>query len=61
MWWAPTQVGIDPMYQYSLAWFATLFVRSITASEKSDDLGQRLDSINNHFMYALYISICRWG
>jgi dynein heavy chain len=33
--------GVDPMYQYSLAFFAALFVRVIEKSAKSDDLNTR--------------------
>ena len=33
--------GVDPMYQYSLAFFAQLFVRVIEKSAKSDNLETR--------------------
>jgi hypothetical protein len=52
--------GADPMYQYSLSWFIALFVRSIQASDKADDVSKRLAAINAHFTYALYQNICRW-
>ena len=34
--------NIDPMYQYSLAWYIGLFERAIDEAEKSDDLQARL-------------------
>lgn len=50
--------AIDPMYQYSLAWYINLFVRSIRGSEKSDDLTCRLGNINQDFTYSLYVNVC---
>ncbi|KAI5062354.1 hypothetical protein GOP47_0022893 [Adiantum capillus-veneris] len=51
--------NIDPMYQYSLPWFSSLFVTSITSSEKSTDLKQRLAIIHKYFLLVLYKNICR--
>ncbi|MCO5581018.1 hypothetical protein L7F22_034894 [Adiantum nelumboides] len=51
--------NVDPMYQYSLPWFSSLFVTSITSSEKSTDLKQRLAIIHKYFLLVLYKNICR--
>lgn len=47
------------MYQYSLNFFASLFKLTLENAEKSDDLKQRLDSLDTHFLYSLYCNICR--
>ena len=57
--------NIDPMYQYSLSWFISLFVRAIHSSKKDGkdeeepSLETRLDDINSYFTYSLYCNICR--
>jgi dynein heavy chain len=47
------------MYQYSLDFFKGLFVTAIMASEKSDDLDERLGFLNKEFLESLYRNICR--
>jgi len=51
--------NIDPMYQYSLDFFKNLFASAIMASEKSDDLEERLGFLNKEFLESLYRNICR--
>jgi dynein heavy chain len=50
---------IDPMYQFSLQWFQTLFGISVDQTEKSDDLETRLTYLADHFTMMLYQSVSR--
>jgi len=50
---------VDPMYQYSLAYFTDLFNRCIDQSEKSNDLEKRLEILRNNITYWVYLNICR--
>lgn len=49
---------IDPMYQYSLPWFISLFEASVAAADKDNQVSRRLEAIHGHFTYALYCNIC---
>ena len=49
---------IDPMYQYSLPWFISLFETSVAAAEKNSQVPKRLEAIHGHFTYALYCNVC---
>eukprot|EP00794_Sanderia_malayensis_P008808 gene8808-9750_t len=51
--------NIEPMYQYSLAWFINLYVMSIENSKKSSDLARRIDNLNDHFTQSIYSNVCR--
>ena len=50
---------VDPMYQYSLAYYAALFSRCIAESEKSNDLDARLTNIIDNATLVIYENICR--
>jgi dynein heavy chain len=51
--------AIEPMYQYSLAWFVALFEDTIAKANKARELSRRIDSLISHFQYSLYVQICR--
>lgn len=51
--------NIDPMYQYSLEWFLTIFLSSIAGAEKSEDVSERILHINDYFTFSLYSNVCR--
>ncbi|XP_059176982.1 dynein axonemal heavy chain 1-like [Physella acuta] len=51
--------NIDPMYQYSLEWFITIFLGGIAQAERADNIPQRIKNINNFFTFSLYTNVCR--
>ena len=48
--------SIDHMYQFSLCWFINLFCTSIDASDKSEELEERLMNIKEHFIKSLFFN-----
>jgi dynein heavy chain, axonemal len=50
--------SIEPVYQYSLAWFIALYKSSIAKSEKSRDIDIRLAKLSEHFTLSLYQAVC---
>ena len=50
--------NIEPMYQYSLQWFVNIFDQSITNSEKSTNITERLLRLNDHVTFSIYKKVC---
>eukprot|EP00947_MAST-08B_sp_MAST-8B-sp1_P002409 g2409.t1 len=51
--------NIDPMYQYSLPWFVTLFTLCIKESEQAEEAAKRIEILNEYFTYKLYDVVSR--
>ena len=51
--------NVDPMYQYSLAFFADLFCRNIQKADRSDDLQERLGILIKTITESVYLNVCR--
>ncbi|XP_048510723.1 dynein axonemal heavy chain 7 isoform X3 [Athalia rosae] len=51
--------SVDPMYQYSLAWFINLYIMSIETASRSKVLEKRLMFLRETFTYNLYQNVCR--
>jgi len=50
---------VDPMYQFSLDAYVGLFNISLDKSARSDDLQERIKSLNEYHTYFVYRSTCR--
>ena len=50
---------VDPMYQFSLDAYVSLFNISLEKSTRSDDLQERLKNLNDYHTYFVYRSTCR--
>ena len=50
---------VDPMYEYSLLYFSTLFVNGIRNAEPDEDLQARCVKLNDYITYSLYNNVCR--
>ena len=50
---------VDPMYQFSLAYFKRLFGMCIDESDRSDVLEERLESIIVYSTEVIYVNVCR--
>ncbi|KAG1666392.1 hypothetical protein FOA52_006501 [Chlamydomonas sp. UWO 241] len=51
--------AVDPMYQYSLSYFTSLFNRCLDEAEPSGDLGVRLASLLTYTTEFMYRTVCR--
>ncbi|KAI8464307.1 MAG: dynein heavy chain and region D6 of dynein motor-domain-containing protein [Monoraphidium minutum] len=51
--------ALDPMYQFSLPWFRSLFSRAIAESGRSDVLAEHLALLAEHLTAFLFQNVCR--
>uniref|UniRef100_A0A8C5G6F5 Uncharacterized protein n=1 Tax=Gouania willdenowi TaxID=441366 RepID=A0A8C5G6F5_GOUWI len=51
--------NVDPMYQYSLEWFLSIFLSGIAHAETADTVEKRISNINDFFTFSLYRNVCR--
>lgn len=51
--------SIDPMYQNSLPWFATLFTKTMKEAKPATDITERILILQEAFMQNVYSSVCR--
>lgn len=51
--------SVDPMYQYSLQWFRSLFIQAIRLAAPAEDINARIENLNSFFTYYVYTNICR--
>ena len=50
---------VDPMYQYSLQWFMSLFLAAIDKADQDSNLEQRLVNLIEFLTYSFYTNVCR--
>jgi dynein heavy chain len=51
--------AIDPMYQFSLQWFQSLFQLSVDQTQKTENFELRLEYLSDHFTEMLYQAVAR--
>eukprot|EP01059_Diplonema_ambulator_P030784 TRINITY_DN5411_c0_g1_i2.p1 TRINITY_DN5411_c0_g1~~TRINITY_DN5411_c0_g1_i2.p1 ORF type:complete len:4213 (+),score=1401.66 TRINITY_DN5411_c0_g1_i2:77-12640(+) len=51
--------AVDPMYQYSLQWFMSIFINAIDKAEQDAVLENRLTNLIEYFTYSFYTNVCR--
>jgi len=50
---------VDPMYQYALPWFNSLFIRGVQMAPQDSDIEVRCTNLNEYFTFSVYNNVCR--
>jgi hypothetical protein len=49
--------AVEPVYQFGLAGFISLYSDSIVKADKARDLARRISNLGQHFQWALFIQV----
>uniref|UniRef100_A0A1B0D1E5 Uncharacterized protein n=1 Tax=Phlebotomus papatasi TaxID=29031 RepID=A0A1B0D1E5_PHLPP len=51
--------NINPMYQFNLKWFISVYLTAIDNTEKLDDINARLQGLKKYFTRSFFFSVCQ--
>ncbi|KAJ1460012.1 dynein heavy chain and region D6 of dynein motor-domain-containing protein [Pelagophyceae sp. CCMP2097] len=51
--------NVDPMYQYALPWFKSLFAAGVRKAPNAANMATRLENLNDFFTHYVYTNVCR--
>ncbi|XP_055681851.1 dynein axonemal heavy chain 7 [Lutzomyia longipalpis] len=51
--------SMNPMYQFNLKWFISIYLTAIDNTEKLDDINARLQGLKKYFTKSFFFSVCQ--